>query len=1663
MSLWDELPSNATSGGALDTLKPVLQSVSAPSHTDRPESDGTWRIWSTTLGGDSPLNVDLASGALTRGPAGSGAAGSGGALEVAGGVTLELGLKLDSTSNPDGTARLMVITPKAAVKVPFLRGAKLDAQGQLRADGAHPDVRFLLPGLRIRLLRPVGGALAVDLLSATTVGPPVNQMYDLIRMEPPYALVGPGDVVGFAFRAAVLDLSGDAGPTGVPAGARVMPAEWQGLYLPEVRLFVAPEGLEGLAVSAGVRNLWIGIGRHAGVTGEFNAEVVNRGGTPQVRLRFQTPTGEWIGVPDPDPIPDVELPEHVTLYVDAGGGLAPLTSVITVDGVVTTSDRADVTVPSAGDVHISVTVTDGGSHTHTRTLTVRRRTTAGGAPGSGDQPVTSTTTSSSGFDVVVTAQSATGVTVALSPEATGTVAWAWSGGSASGATADVPVAAGATVTVTATVNRTTAATTTIDAYSAFDHPTQPELDAGGSTPWELNPEHLTAQPWAERTSPGAARPLLDEAGRARLAALPKDTAWTVEGFASYEGHDDQGHVDSNQALSERRRDALIKLLRTDDATRYPELGFTNVTAGVGHGQVTAKASGGGGTPAPGSPSWWRATASGHVNQTVTVTAQLQRPTTPPPANQVDPAPTRAPVPACFHMVGVTVELVRSTFVRAEIYGEVDIQTAAEQRLAANGAGPLPARTNPSDGVSRFLLRLRISEDRSSWDVTGEFRAVEADTDGLWQVKRGTGSQTGLDVLGAVAVLSPLLAAATPPAPTAGELVPMVVVGGAAVAIGAAGVLTTRSITLHGGKVVVSSGLVDPTNGNGPRTTQISVLLDVETAFTFDIGIIKVEPTKPLTTRYKAVGVRSQWRSDPQPDGTIQYVPLPVFDPAAGYSLDIPAGSLVAPGPLGELLRVLGARISRDNPMYLEVEVGLGVDLGIVTVDSARVRLRLDALEVPQLTALGASIDVPGVLHGSGYVSITPTGFEGAFDVTLTPLNLRISAQLAVGTENGVTGVLVGAEIQFPVPLPLANSGIAIYGFLGGVAVNFARREGTGQAPALSWLEQQLAPPRESVMHPAGWKLTPGAYAVAGGILLGTAEGGFIVHLKGIVLVEVPGPRVLFAMKADVLSAPPALKGSQTATFLAVLDLDFGRGTITIGVVAAYEIKSLLTVRVPVTAFFSTNDLDAWFVDLGTNTEPVTVSILDVFEGTGYLMIHGDGTTVHIPELPVVTQGLTIAVGFHLRAVLMGSKSVGLYLEVAAGFDAVVSFSPFAIGGHISVSGELRLWIIGISASASLTVLVGPQKVDEGTPTEHIEDRTYIHGEVCGKVDFFFFSVEGCVSLTIGDNNPAPLVPPPLVSGVSLVSRSPALVEGTAVDRAVDGVIGTAVATGAPGDLPSVPLDAVPVVLFSTGARVAPGNVILGGTARGSSSLPADPWVKKGETWWRYRISSVELVGDLTPAPPTGKTPATWWARTLVGDPQVGPALALLSWLPTPASRAVPLGQQLTTTVEHRWGTICTPVAEPAPVLWTFDTQPTGPSDVGWRLAGVAWPDAPGTWRSSPVDGRAAVRERWRTGDELVDLLQGTDPAVVVGDQVACRGRDQRGLVAARGAATGFGPGALPLAGPGTQDVLDLLATGGSFSEVETLWSASAWGDPTGGHGKDGCQGRILRSPAEDEG
>ncbi len=1564
-------------------------------------------------------------------------------------IAYDLEVETDaSDANATGPFKLTLTFPSAVLTLPWLRGAKLDAQGLLVADPDHVKVRFHLPRLAVRIERTAAtGDPSVSLKSAA--GDP--DVYELCRMEPAHALIGPGTVLGFTFRAAVLDLSDASNPGAAkppPPNAKSLPADWQGLWLPEVRLFIAPHGLEDLAVAAGVEDLWIGIGKHEGVTGTFELDVVNRGEAPTIRVRFHDADGRWTGTTGAAPNLSAAVPEHTTIVVDAAGGLSPLSTAINVGGQITNATRADVTTPAAGSVSITVTVSDAGGHTSTVTVTATRK--AGPPdpiPGEGTHPVEPT--SATGADAIVLAGSddvSAGVTLA---DPTGTITWSWPGAApVTAANATVPVAAGQSVTVTA--QRTVTATTprTFTAYYHFNHPTNAE--DGSTAPkhfhYSDDPDNVNAFPALDpdKDTWTTAQRLAGTSGWADLLALGAGDSVTITGFASFDGDPDA--VDFNKELSRRRAEALEHLLQqARQAAAQPSLAIVQPLTADGF--ATSKANPG--TPRP---EYWSAVASYQQPTTTsaTSTVTLVRPPNDAPPEPVTPAnaePARPGFPDWFHRIGLKVRLERGDVVLVEINGEIDIRTAAERGLAANDpTAQLPPAPNPNDGISRFLLRLDLDRTASEWKITAAFTAIDADTDGLWKVERpaaGAGI-IGVNIYGAMAALGPVLAAVAPPSPASGEVVPLALTAGAATGLAALDRLKTKHVILHGGELIVS---------HGPAGTDYVVLLDLETAIGFDAGVVSVNLDKPITTRYRAVGLKLGDRSG----GPFQA--RPVFDASKGFTIDIPDGAIVAKDPLGDILKVFGAKVSKDNPTYLEAEIGIGAELGIVRIDRARVRVRLDANEVPTLSALGATLEVPGAFVGTGYVEINPDGFAGFFDITVTPVGIRASASLKVqrthvdpanNASATVLGVFVAAEVELPAPIPLGNSGLGIFGFAAGIGVNMARFHPT---PAIEWLKNQ---PGHNPLHPAGWNAQAGAWAFAAGATLGTVDGGFLMRLKGLLILELPGPRVVIVMKARILTPPldsPSDHNTDGYPILAAIEIS--PDAISIGILAEYDVASLVTLRVPVQAFFDFHDTSNWSFDLGRYFDPVVVSIFDLFRGTGYLMVHGKGIGAppdppYDPFPDVKTAGITLAVGFHLTFV-WGDTDVGLYVKVAGGLDALISIDPFFVGGKIRLEGELRLFIVSIGASAELDAMTDGHSY-------------YVHGEVCGSVDFFFFSVEGCVEFELNSPVTPPPKAPPLVDGVALVNRSPALVEGSGTDGAIDGVLGRAHQDGQPADpdpLDPVPLDAFAVVEFSVIPQLAAGFTAVG-HATTNAELVASPgafngWVSRGAYWWRYELREVAI----TPVPTGGPVPCAWWPRSKTDDPLAGTRLAINSWIPFATPKAMPYGTKLEEIVKETWGTTCDPAAPAAPFLFTFDRQPVGESESGWTLTGIRWPDDTGTYRSDAPTVTVDVSERWRCHVVEADRRRNIDPADVVGGAVACSHSDPAAPTLAGLAAGSVGPsGPSTLTDKSAFTRATALLDSGVHPRELTSWLVAtpvlapfARAFP--------CEGRVLRSPERD--
>ncbi|MBG6191387.1 hypothetical protein IWX64_002347 [Arthrobacter sp. CAN_A212] len=1539
------------------------------------------------------LGVDVVSKRLVWTPAatagGEDAFGENSWIDVRN-TTLAFELQVPGLDGEDFTLDLSL--SNIVLKAPFLRGARHASPGELVPDPQNPEVTFTLPDVEFQIFG-AAGATDAKFLGLGNTGTDDPAIAAFVTMQPPFAFIGSTDVVGFGFRSGLLDLSGDATPPAV-LDLLNLGAEWQGLYLPEIRLFVAPNGARDLCVDAGARNLLIGFGETSGVSGDFDLTVAYQGaGALRLGARFYDAAGRCYSPEGTGDTRTVTLPPLTRMVADVDGGLAPFTFTISIDDVAQATGRvADIDLSADASQRIVITVRDGSGTPQTATLTLTTSALAS-VPGGGTNARLRTLGTTTGsvpaasprlrIDSETAAGTTTTVVLALDVDtaAAATIEWRVNGGTpTTGPTLSVPVGPGQRFAVQARLpGSSTVGNAT--AYYRFDTP-DPGAEASAQSRSAPAPNAGATTPWTAGTD-------TDDTLRPLLAALPTGHPVTIRGYASFEGADTPTVRQYNERLARRRADALQ--LRIERLCQEPALAGRNpsITASADMAGWTSQ-----GPALNVRRTFWKAEATWPPVTTgdTLVTAELWREETTGPGTDLttpdSDSGTRTNPPSWFRKLGTVVRIVRNTFVSCEVFGEFDIQTPAENRLAGEmtpGREELSAARaigrNPADGIIRIRFLIEIDEAVGSVKITAQYGAHPEDTDGLylWGIRPGEPLQDpefGLDFFGATVVLMPLLSETAGAVANEGGIAQMGVTAamlGIPAAIAATRIVKTERVVWHGGEVLLNAV---------PGANELVVLFDIEAAISMNIfDLVTITREAPLTVRYKAVGIRLGDGLAGQP---FQF--RPVFDASKGYSIDVSGpGGLNIAEPLGELLQVLGARVARNNPLIFEIDLGFAVDLGVVSIDRARLRVAFEPFTFA-ITAFGASIDIPGALAGKGYLELSQTEVKGQLDLTLVPVSVRIAAGVGVANisveEGGpATGVIVTLEVEFPVAIPLGQSGIGIYGFMGLFAMNYSRDmtgiDTSNMAPALAWLRATGGNP----LNVEFWKPEVNAWAFGVGAILGTMGSSVIFNLKGLIMLELPGPRLLLIMKAKLLAVMPALGGNAEGVFLAVIDLDMGRGTLTIGISIDFSISPLLELHIPVEAFFNFTDVADWHLYLGRQSSPIHANILEVFDGTGYLMISGNGLALeNLPEV----YGFSIGTGLHV-SFEWGDRSSGLYAELAAGFDAVVGFDPFCLAGILYVRGSLHLFIIEVSAWAKLEVFVG-EKMIGGNPAK----VSRISGEICGRVKFLFFSVQGCVTFELGETVIQTPPPPPLVEMLKLVGRSPALVQGSGVDKPIDS--GLADAAESLADLNpgmGVPLDAIPVLMMNLPPVPDPATRFKGEVLAGSTGVAPGGWVKKGSASYKFTLTSVTLDavdpddGGVLPGGFTdGSTPATWWAQKS-GDTALSAQLALLSWLPEGTPKAVETGYTLEESVTDSWGTICDPLAPPTSVLFTFLGEPLGPSDAGWHLAGTPWPDPPGSHRSTPPATQLSVTERWRSGDFSVDSLLAVVPAQVEGLAVSC--------------------------------------------------------------------------------
>ena len=698
--------------------------------------------------------------------------------------------------------------------------------------------------------------------------------------------------------------------------------------------------------------------------------------------------------------------------------------------------------------------------------------------------------------------------------------------------------------------------------------------------------------------------------------------------------------------------------------------------------------------------------------------------------------------------------------------------------------------------------------------------------------------------------------------------------------------------------------------------------------------IKTDPAVPLRVRYRRVRLELR----PNASGLDRFS-LSFDDAEVG--VEDPGSWIVTGGP-ANLFDVVGTR-SGHGSTWFEIDLRFALDLGPVKISGATVRATFDGgAPTVGLRGLKAQLALPGIIEGTGISGLNGQGIDLALAATLVPLQIGALAFVSYEEEADFRKVLLGVGVDFPGPLPLANTGLGLFGLLGFFVVN-------GEP-------SQAAPNQDPIDHLLRWKpWEPGAFQPERGELtfgIGAVIGtlpdlGYAFSSKAILVVTVPDVAVRASLEAKIIQkrllVSDIKQNPEPAGMRLLGALAADASGVTVALRAQYDLPHLLHIDIPFGARFPTSGND-WFVHLGSDAVKgrspgpiqalVLPGLLDI-GGWAYLMVRGDG----LPDLGGIASfdlaGFSVGFGFGVKTTL-GAFIVRLDLSAHAVIG--VGTSPFVLLGRGGLQGALHLGPVSIGVSADVDLQIGPRPEDK-----------WLQVEVCGEVDLFFFDLRGCVEIDVGKISKA--IPPPTEWPLDSVVLTDHLYG--------DAVAATPNQSGAPKVWP----DAIPILQFTTGpangldpgAQFAPA---LSGSGPGgwAGTIGGDGSYGSQDLRYTFRLVRLDLfeVAGGAETLVAGGLEAAWQLPKHGNPKNLLPGareLALLTWEPHLWTRALPDGgSQLADDPLDPLAEVCKP-------------QPAAAA--GWALGSLATREhAHEPWTLPPEPGLVRLLVRFQSEFEV---------------------------------------------------------------------------------------------------
>ena len=429
-------------------------------------------------------------------------------------------------------------------------------------------------------------------------------------------------------------------------------------------------------------------------------------------------------------------------------------------------------------------------------------------------------------------------------------------------------------------------------------------------------------------------------------------------------------------------------------------------------------------------------------------------------------------------------------------------------------------------------------------------------------------------------------------------------------------------------------------------------------------------------------------------------------------------------------------------------------------------VRID-LEVAKVLALKGAVawgeGLSGVPNLQG-ASVDGFGGQLTLGIKAIPLDLGLGmtyVKVEVPPDEEFVAWSFYLQVPLPVVVPICFClGLSSVGLL--VGQNYLPKAKMQGLPTNEWLDKGLNGDVENLLDvPKSWGIQEGAFAAGFEVgIASTADNGYIINAKAILVLVVPGPLVMIAGKANILSKTGPSKSGAIDLLIVYDHADPG---IMVSLAFGYKIKALVSISGMAEIYFSFTDAGDWHFYLGTPQKQIGGHVLGIFEARAYLTI----------DPKKLAAGAMV---FYGKKWTEGPVRLKCYVSFSAEIT-IGWWEPKYIEAKIGIVGEIGLTVFGFGLEASLSADLAVRAPDPWYLLARAEARF--------RISFFFFSWSFTATLEFSWGSPAlpPDVQLPLLSSsekrfeltasasqshTSLVTDNPGNQTG---DIPMDGVLG----------------------------------------------------------------------------------------------------------------------------------------------------------------------------------------------------------------------------------------------------------------------------------------------------